>query len=365
MSLTVLNVAYPLAAVGPDAVGGAEQVVAQLDRALTRAGHESLVIACEGSEVQGSLVPTRRWEQTLDEAACREAANSHREAIQQCLSRQSIDLVHLHGIDFLQYLPPPGVPVLVTLHLPPSWYPAAVFRLERPQTFLNCVSRTQQHACPDCPQMLPVIANGVPDEFFEARHLKGNFAVSLGRICPEKGFHLALEAAAQAKVPLLLAGQVFPYEAHARYFRQEIQPRLDRQRRFIGPVGMRKKRRLLASARCLVAPSLAPETSSLVAMEALASGTPVVAFPSGALAEIIEHGKTGFLASTWQEMAEAIVAADALNPTECRETARRRYSEQRMLESYLQLYARLSGGGRDSVEIDKQRRSAYDLQPQR
>src|SRR5262249_25501474 len=130
-----------------------------------------------------------------------------------------------------------------------------------------------------------------------------NFVLSLGRICPEKGYHLALEAAIAARLPMILAGEIFRYEAHERYYAQEIAPRLNGVRKFIGPVGLARKRRLLSAARCLLVPSLVPETSSLVAMEALACGTPVIAFPSGALAEIVEHGRTGFLVKNETEMA--------------------------------------------------------------
>ena len=88
--------------------------------------------------------------------------------------------------------------------------------------------------------------------------------------CPEKGYHLALDAAHLAGMALLLAGEVFPYPEHQRYFHEEIGPRLDSTRRFIGPVGGQRKRGLLQRAQCLIVPSLVAETSSLVAMEALA-----------------------------------------------------------------------------------------------
>src|SRR5947199_1197 len=117
MSLTVLNVAYPLAPVGPDAVGGAEQVLTQLDLALTRAGHNSLVIACEGSQVSGTLIPVPRFDGALTDEARQAAHEQHRRAIDQVLNRWPVDLIHMHGIDFDRYLPPEGVPVLVTLHL--------------------------------------------------------------------------------------------------------------------------------------------------------------------------------------------------------------------------------------------------------
>jgi glycosyltransferase involved in cell wall biosynthesis len=114
-------------------------------------------------------------------------------------------------------------------------------------------------------------------------HKKHRFAAALGRICPEKGFHLALTAARKAGMPLILAGQLFRYPAHEAYFEKEILPRLDKERRFIGRVGSVAKRWLLSSAQCLLVPSLVSETSSLVSMEALACGTPVVAFRAGAL----------------------------------------------------------------------------------
>jgi glycosyltransferase involved in cell wall biosynthesis len=89
-------------------------------------------------------------------------------------------------------------------------------------------------------------------------------------------------------------------------------------------------------------PSLAPETSSLVAREALACGTPVVAFPNGALSETVEHGRTGFLVETVEAMAEAIKAAGSIDPAFCREVARERFSLARMTSRYLDLYARLA-----------------------
>lgn len=342
--LVVLNVAYPLAPVGPDAVGGAEQVLSRLDVALTRAGHRSIVVACAGSAASGALVATRRPEGELTEDRRRAAREQHRAAIEEVLRREPVDVVHLHGIDFAAYLPRPDVPVLATLHLPPAWYPPDVFRPARPRTYLNCVSEAQRRTCPAGSTSVPVIENGVPHELFAARHAKRRFALALGRICPEKGFHIALDASARADIPLLLGGEVFRYEAHERYFRDEIEPRLGDGRRFLGPVGFERKRRLISAAHCLLVPSLAPETSSLVAMEALACGTPVVAYPSGALAEIVEHGRTGFLVRDECEMAGAIASVDRIDPEACRASARGRFSAERMARQYLELYAALAAG---------------------
>jgi glycosyltransferase involved in cell wall biosynthesis len=134
---------------------------------------------------------------------------------------------------------------------------------------------------------------------------------------------------------------VYGYDAHQRYFREEIRPRCDRRKRFIGAAGLRRKRRLLTSARCLLVPSLAPETSSLVAMEAAMCGTPTVAFRSGALPEIVEDGVTGFLVGDVKEMAEAIGKCDGIDRAQCREVAVSRFSEQQTAASYLRMYERL------------------------
>ena len=107
--------------------------------------------------------------------------------------------------------------------------------------------------------------------------------------------HLGLDAAAIASVPVLVGGQVFPYPDHERYFADEIAPRLTGTRCFLGPVAFARKRRLLTAARCLLIRCRVPEAISLVAMEALACGTPVIAFRAGALPKIIEDGRTGFL----------------------------------------------------------------------
>ncbi len=342
--LTVLSVAYPLAPVSQDAVGGAEQVLAQLDRALVRAGHRSLVVACEGSQVAGTLLEVPARHGPLDAAACAAAHEAHRQVIAQALERWPVDLIHLHGVDFHAYLPPPGPPTLATLHLPLAWYPEAVLRPDRPATWLHAVSAAQRAGGPDGLDLLPDIPNGVDIEALAARHARRGFALALGRICPEKGFHLALKAARQIGASLLLAGTVFRYEAHERYFAHEIAPRLDRWRRFIGPIGFARKRRLLSAARCLLVPSLVAETGSLVAMEALACGTPVIAFPNGALADVVEHGRTGFLVRDTREMAGAIAAAGDIDPEACRAAARARFSAERMAERYLALYHDLARG---------------------
>lgn len=339
MSLTVLSVAYPLGPVTPDAVGGAEQIVSHLDGALVEAGHRSVVVACAGSQVRGTLVPTPWPAGAFDGDARLRAWASHRLAIAEALRRFPVDLVHMHGLDFDAYMPPPGVAALVTLHLPVGWYAPGALRTARPGTWFNCVSQSQQRTAPSGLSLLPAIPNGVPVRALSAqRYRRRGFALQLARICREKGIDIALDASERAHTPLLIGGALFPYGDHVRYFEEVVRPRLNRERRFLGSLRFRQKRRLLGAARCLLVPSTAPETSSLVAMEAAACGTPVVALANGALPEVVEDGRTGFVVREAGELAAAIARVGEIDAEECRAVAAERFDVAVMGRRYLSAY---------------------------
>jgi glycosyltransferase involved in cell wall biosynthesis len=349
MKMRVLSVAFPYAPVSADPVGGAEQVLAQLDRHLVELGHESVVIAVAGSSVRGTLVPLPAPVGEWNEAACAHQRARTRELIAQALAQAQFDLIHCHGMDFAAYLPPPGIPLLVTLHLPLDRYPDEALRSTRPQTFLLPVSDEQcRGASPDL-HLLPPIANGVPDNPFAGRARKRDFALALGRICPEKGFEDAACAARAAGLGLRIAGTLFPWSEHVRYFREELEPSLDPDRRWIGAVNGWRKQWWLACARCVLIASRARETSSLVAMESLAAGTPVIAYPSGAIPELIEHGVTGYLVDDVDGMAKAIGRIDEIDPHACIHAARERCRLACMLDAYLALYSRLTAHARDTA----------------
>ncbi len=332
MPLTVLSVAFPFAAVRPEVAGGAEQILLALDRAIVAAGHRSVVIASADSKVSGELIGTPVWTSHL-ECAREPAALRHRQSIETAIARHAPDVLHYHGFDFHLYAPPTATPSMATLHLPPDHYPPDILAAGR--IHLYCVSESQKKRCSEAANIAGVIPNGVDTAFYRPlSDAPDSYAVALGRICPEKGFHLALDAAKLAGIPLLLAGEVFAYEAHREYFAREIEPRLDSQRRFIGRIGPQKKRDLLTRARCLIAPSLIAETSSLTAMEALACGVPVIASDAGALPEIVEHGRTGFIATTPEEIASAIALIGSISRAECRRTAEERFDSTQMISRY-------------------------------
>jgi glycosyltransferase involved in cell wall biosynthesis len=351
--LTVLNVSYPLASVTESTPGGAEQILSMLDAGIVAAGERSMVLAPAGSKTYGTLLPGAAVPATLTDELHSNICREYKGTIERALRDFPIDVVHLHGVDFYNYLPDSNTPIVVTLHLPPHFYPQRIFYPVRKNVHLICVSSSQLHDCPRDADVYGVIPNGVPAVHFDYPRAKGNYAICMGRICPEKGYHLALDAATAAKVPLVLAGAVFGYASHREYFDRVLAPKLVSPHKFVGAVGGKQKAQLLAGARCLVVPSLVNETSCLVAMEAMACGTPVVGFRKGALVEVIEHERTGFLVDTPAQLRDAIEATQYLSSTLCRETAERRFPASRMVQQYLALYRKLATACSSREELQK------------
>jgi len=337
--LTILSVAYPLLAAGQDSAGGAEQILYLLERGLVQAGHRSIVIAAAGSQVSGELIETAGPSNEITDEQRRLAQEEHLRCINAALSRYKIDLIHFHGLDFHTYLPLQPVLKLATLHLSPAWYPPSIF--DAPKLHLNCVSDSQAGTAPGKTK-LPVVLNGIDIEKYQSATSSKNYLLWMGRICPEKGVHIALEVAHRAGLPAIAAGPVHPFRDHQVYFSECVQPLLDDQRQYAGAVGLGRKTELLAQARCLLIPSLFAETSSLVAMEAISSGTPVIAFRSGALPEVVDHGVTGFIVDSQDEMVAAVRRIGEISPATCRDVARRRFDSSRMVRDYLKLYESLS-----------------------
>lgn len=343
--IRVLSVPYALAPVGMDCAGGAEVVLAQIDRALVERGHRSLVVGPEGSRVAGTLLSTGPLPSLFDERTRAAVIERARRAIIDALAHFDVDVVHLHGLDFAEVVPPLDRPVLITLHMPIGFYSPDALLAWSKRAELACVSRSQASALPaPLEERAIVVENGVDLERYRPRPGAYDYALTLGRICPEKNFPDAIDAAKRAHVPLLVAGQVHAYDSHERHFRDAILPRLGPGARFLGPVRGARKIRLLSGARCVLVPSLVQETSSLVALEALASGTPVIAYRAGALADIVEDGRTGFLVDDVASMAEAIANVGSLDRSACRESAERRFDLRRTTSAWISRLEALAEG---------------------
>lgn len=338
---TIINVAYPFAPVHEATAGGAEQIVLLIDNELSIRNIRSIVIAQEESQIKGELIKVPKINGLISSEGKKDIQLKVKELIEYAIQKHSPDLIHFHGLDFYNYLPDTKTISLVTLHLPVTLYDSD--KLNCCDTHYVCVSLSQWSQCSGIKRLLPdVVQNGIliPSQI----HRKKNpaFVFSLGRICPEKGYHIAIDAAKKAQVPLILAGEVFNYSSHIDYYKTELVPRLDSVNyRFIGKIGSLQKEYLYSNALCVLIPSQIEETSSLVAMEALAHGTPVIAFNRGAMAEIIEDGFNGYLVNNMDEMAEAIRKVHLIKDENCFKTAKEKYDQRSMTNKYIEIYKKL------------------------
>jgi glycosyltransferase involved in cell wall biosynthesis len=352
--LNILYIAYPLLTVSDEAAGGAEQVLWTLEREMARAGVHTTVAASQGSCVSGKLFSTGAPCTQPDDFERRN--REHQERIVELVrwsarKGRGFDLVHDMSGSFWTRASEVDLPILATLHLPRSFYPAENFHQVAPNVSFNCVSRSQAGSFSDLGNLLGVVPNGIALDLFEQAHrMEGRAGAAgrsgllwLGRICQEKAPHLALEIAARAGLPLTMAGKVYPFSYHQQYFEREVAPRLEQMPdvTFLPSPPASMKLKLLREAQALLITSQADETSSLVAMEAAASGTPVIAFRRGALPEVVRDQVTGFVVENAGEAIEACRQAPSLSPARCAGWARENFSSRQMAEGYHRLYARL------------------------
>lgn len=340
---SILFVAYPMLPVSDASCGGAEQMLWTLEHELATRGFPTAVAACEGSRVSGEVIPTGETPKESDAFELRAAEHSRR--VLEVVDERRFDLVHDKSGFWWEHAGEAPVPVLATLHLPRNFYPERLFRHLRSNVFFNAVSESQAQSFRDVPRFMGVVPNGIVLERFRFARKKRDYVIWLGRICPEKAPHLAMDAAEKAGVPLVLAGQVYPFRWHEDYFAREIRPRLQRAGenvRWVERPSFDEKAELLRNARAMLLSTQAPETSSLVAMEAAACGTPVISFPKGAIPEIVRHGVSGFLVNDWREMAHAIADVDQVWPEDARAVAEERFCSRNMVDGYERLYEQIT-----------------------
>ncbi len=349
--LRIFYIAYPLLPVSEASAGGAEQMLRVTQCQMAQRGHSTMLAACDGSQAAGELLPTGPPPERPDALPQRDA--EHNRAILQFLARRQrthrrFHLIHDMSGTFWPHAAVLSLPALATLHLPRPFYSPQMFENIPLNVGFSCVSESQARSFSDFPRLFGVVRNGIEVERFPWTARKHSYLLWLGRICPEKGPHLAIQAAHLAGLPLILAGQVYPFSYHQQYFQREIAPHLDDKLQrvcFAEAPTPEQKVHLLSHARALLIPSLAEETSSLVAMEAAACGTPVVAFRRGALPEVVRHGATGFLVDSVEEMAQAVGHIGEINPASCRRHAEQKFSAARMGDGYEQLYLQVLGQG--------------------
>jgi glycosyltransferase involved in cell wall biosynthesis len=339
--LSILYIAYSLLPVTPESAGGAEQMLLAVAHQIAAAGHQTTVAAAAGSQVNGRLLVTGEPADGPDQYEQRE--REHNASILEYLDEhpEEFDLIHDKSGSFLRHAAQCPVPVLATLHLPRSFYREEFFRDTPRNLSFNCVSQSQVASFGDLPNFLGVIENGIEVEAFPFTKKKSEYLLWLGRICEEKGPHLAIAAAQQAGMQLVIAGQVYPFRYHQDFYAREIREHLNGRIRFVDTPTLEQKVKLLANARALLLTSTAEETSSLVTMEAMACGTAVVAVRRGAFPEVVADGETGFVVDSIYDMAQAVGQLDRISSEACRARVERHFSASRMARDYEELYHRV------------------------
>ena len=327
--------------VPPKYYGGTERVVSYLTEELVRQGHDVTLFASGDSVTRARLVPVCEHALRLDRSCQDQLAHHVRLVDMVCEHTRNVDLVHYH-IDYLHYPVSKRrrVPHATTLHgrldLPDL---AALYRHFRRMPVIS-ISDAQRQPLPWL-NWQATVYHGLPEDGYQFREGSGQYLAFLGRISPEKSPDRAIEIAKRAGLPLRIAAKV---DARDRdYFEQKIRPLLNHPRvDFIGEIGERDKNEFLGEAMALLLPIDWPEPFGLVVIEALACGTPVVAWPRGSLPELIEDGATGFLVDSVEAAAEAAGRCLSLNRHRCRQAFEQRFTAARMATDYVKVYQRLA-----------------------
>ena len=330
--MRIALVSTPHVAVPPRAYGGTELVVHELARGLARAGHDVTLFATgdsEGADVRW-IYERAVWPPAPgpEAAHCREAA--------RVIAREGFDLVHAHSPSMLDHAEALGAPLVYTLHHVRTEGLLAKY-LAHPRVEYVAISARQAQLHPEL--QCHVVHHGLDPEAHPLGAGEGGHALFIGRLAWCKAPDVAAEAARLAGVELVIAGNVHAEPDDPPGWPEELARVLASPGvRRAGPVGGERKRRLLAGARALLMPIRWEEPFGLVMIEAMLSGTPVVAFPTGAAPEIVEEGLTGFLVKDAEEMAAALRRAGSLDREACRRRARARFSSSRMVRDHLRVY---------------------------
>lgn len=358
--MKLLLLSYPLTPVTSAACGGTEQMVYLLLQALNRQPRTEVTwVGAEGSrpwpriqfiswprllaQFRLSGFPTRPISQPALEALLARCHTAAKRLARRLAQTDGLDLVHnLGGL----FHAGPGdfpAPLLFTRHLARDLYPPNPAP-PPPGVHWQCVSHTQarEYGPAACCGAIP---NGIDLLRFTLRRSPADPRAPLlylGRICPEKAPHAAIAIARAARRPLWLVGDVGPFPSHQNYFASRIAPHLNGDVRWLPPPSAQSKLDLLAAAAAVVIPSRIAETSSIAAMEAAASGVPVLAAPIGALPEVVADGETGFVGDDARLAEAAARHLPAINPRACRQRVERNFDARRMTAAYAGLYRRLA-----------------------
>jgi glycosyltransferase involved in cell wall biosynthesis len=326
-------------AVPPRQYGGTERVISTLTEELARRGHDVVLFASGDSDTSATLVPVCPTGLRLDNAVKDYTAYTLVELSAAYAEAENFDLIHNHN-DYLAfgYARLAETPTLTTTHgrldLPEVRRFYDYFREQR----LVAISHDQRAWLPEA-NWIGTVHNGIAVDHFQFRAQPGDYLVFLGRISPEKRPDRAIEIARDVGRRLIIAAKVDPVDQ--AYYEYAIAPLIRSCPdlvEFIGEVNEREKDELLGGAYAYLFPIDWPEPFGLTMVEAMATGTPVIATNVGSAPEVVADGVTGFLCSTMREMIDAVPRVAALDRRACRERAERLFSATAMADGYEALY---------------------------
>ena len=333
--LHVAIIAPPWFTVPPRGYGGVENVCADLVTGLIDRGHTVTLVGAGPSGTPARFVttydqpPSARLGEPLPEVL-------HAATAARALADLAPDVVHDHTLAGPLQARGRDVPTVVTMHGPVAGEPGEYYRQLGSSIDLVAISAAQRRSVPDLP-WVGTVHNAVDVDTFPFRADKDDVLLFLGRLHPDKGVHLAIDAARAAGLPIVVAGKCTePVELE--YLRTHITPRLGPDVTLVGPVDATEKRALLARSAALVFPIVWDEPFGMVMIEAMACGTPVVAFRRGSVPEVVVDGVTGIVCDTIDQLPDAIHAARRLDPSACREHVRDVFDVATMARRYEQIF---------------------------
>jgi glycosyltransferase involved in cell wall biosynthesis len=328
--------------VPPHAYGATERVVSFLTEALVGAGHSVTLFASGDSRTAAELVPICPQGLWRDAGVWDTLTHHVRQLERVAQNAGRFDVLHFHGDPFhfplVRRLPCRHVTTLHGRMLPDDQGPLFHEFMDAP---LVSISDDQRRPIPWA-NWQATVYHGLPRNELEFNLSPQDYLLFLGRIMREKRPDRAIEIARRSGCRLKMAAKLYPGERD--YFRDEMEPLLNASRSFVeylGEVGGQLRKDLLAGARAMLFPIDWPEPFGLVLIEALACGTPVIAFRRGSVPEIIEDGVTGFIVDSVEEAVAAVDRVDGLSRRRCREAFEKRFTADRMARDYLAVYEKL------------------------
>ncbi|WP_026441951.1 glycosyltransferase family 4 protein [Pseudacidobacterium ailaaui] len=351
--MKIAQVAPLYESVPPKLYGGTERIVSYLTEELVRQGHEVTLFASGDSETAADLRAICPRSLRLEGSKVIDPFAHHIRMLEMVAKEaEDFDIIHYH-VDYLHF---PltrrlGVPAVTTLHGRldiPDIHP--LFR-EFAEMHLVSISDAQRLPVPWA-NWVSTVHHGLPEHLYHPHQRPGNYLAFLGRISPEKRVDRAIEIAIRADMPIKIAAKVD--RADKEYFDEKIRKLLKHPLvEYIGEIGEKEKNEFLGRAHALLLPIDWPEPFGLVMIEAMACGTPVIAWKMGSVPEVLEDGTTGFIVSSIEEAAAAVDRASALDRQKCRQRFEQRFTASRMAKDYLDVYAKICGQEPEFTLLDK------------